>query len=220
MSPSNLKVDSTPTSQRLREGCWDLHQSAESGGFARRMIAGRLSRDAYVAMLQAFHAPMRALDRHLHAHRADVPAIDALVDEPQMQAPHIERDLAAFDTPVPDATVGRAGATLLELIDRFERENPTALLGLHYVREGANNGNRFVAMKLREPLGLAAGEGLAYLDPYANEQRPRWETFKTTFDSLEFSPEQTDAMVQAARAMFQAIIDVHLELEARFEGDD
>lgn len=219
MTTTNLDVASTPTTQRLREGCWDLHQSAESGGFARRMIGGTLSRDAYVAMLQSFHAPMLALDRHLRAHRADVPAIETLVDEGQMQASYIERDLADFGASVPEGPTGPAGETIINLIDRFERENPVALLGLHYVREGANNGNRFVAMKLRPALGLPHAQGLAYLDPYADQQRPRWDTFKTTLDRLEFSPEETDAMVEAARAMFQAIIDLHLELEARFDDE-
>ena len=183
------------------------------------MIAGTLSREAYVAMLQSLHAPMRALDRHLGAHREDTPAIGALVDDAQMQTPSIERDLEAFGARPPEGCVGQAGAALISLIDRIERENPVALLGLHYVREGANNGNRFVAIKLREPLGLAKGEGLAYLDPYADRQRERWEAFKTTLDRQEFTPDEADAMVEAARAMFQAIIDLHAELDARFSDD-
>lgn len=212
---SNPQTDQHPLTQRLREGCWDLHQSAESGDFAARMARGELNQDAYVAMLEALYEPMRLLDERLLAHRRGVSALDAILDEPQLQAPHIADDLRHFGAPVPTGPVGDASQALVDLIHRTERRDPAALLGLHYVREGANNGNHFVAIKLRKSLGLSGSAGARFLDPYANEQRARWEAFKKTLDRQAFEPEQRDAIVGAAREMFSAIIAVHRELSAR-----
>lgn len=210
------ETDQRPTTQRIREGCWDLHQTAESGDFAMHMAKGDLGTDAYVAMLQALHEPMRVLDERLEARRPDVPAIAEVVTKEQHQAPNLAADLRHFGAEPERRCVGDAARALVDLVHHTEARNPAGLLGLHYVREGANNGNRFVAIKLRKGLGLEEGAGTSFLDPYGDQQRARWEAFKRTLDEQALEPAERDAMVEAAREMFRAIIDVHRELAARY----
>lgn len=210
-------TDQRPMSQRMREGCWDLHQAAESATFAQRMTRGDLTREEYAAMLAQSLAPMRRLDQRLVDRRADVPALDAIIDDNQLHAPRLDRDLEFLGAEAPSSTTPAAQA-LIDLIDEADRTDPLALLGLHYVREGALNGNRFVAIKIRKALDLPEVEGVESLDPYGSEQRARWEQFKTAFDEQDLSPEQRDTLVAAGRRMFEAIIAMHAELEQSAEG--
>lgn len=202
------------TSGRMRAECWDLHMSAEAGGVARAMIQGSLSREHYVDLLGQTYAAARVLDARLREARGTVSALAALVDEEQMQGPYLERDLAFFGVE-PGSIVARAGAShLIATADRLARENPLALLGLHYVREGANNGNRYVAKKLRQVYEMAGDDGFRHLDPYGNEQRARWERFKSALDAQPFAPAQQDELVAAGREMYAAIIGIHADVEA------
>jgi len=207
-------ADTRPMSQRFKEGCWDLHQTAESGEFAHRMISGTLSREAYVRMLGQMLAVCRPLDRAIRAQRPRVPALAALIDDAQLHEPYLEADLRYFGADPDAIEPGPAAQALAAHVEAIARDNPLLLLGLHYVREGANNGNHYVAKKLRPALGLPAEEGTRHLDPYGSAQRATWEAFKQRLDAYPFTPEQKDALVETARSMFRAIITIHNEMDA------
>jgi heme oxygenase len=77
------------------------------------------------------------------------------------------------------------------------------------VREGANNGNRFIAMKLGGALGLEDGRGLTHLDPYGERQREAWEAFKAGWDGLGLDAGERARVLEAGRDMFRAITAMH-----------
>lgn len=202
------------TSSRMKAECWDLHQSAEAGRIARAMIDGSLTREHYVDLLGQMYAAARVLDPLVAEARARVPALAALVDDAQMQAPYLRRDLEFFGVE-PDGVAPRAGAQhLIDTARRLAREKPLGLLGLHYVREGAHNGNRYVAKKLRLVYEMPGEDGFRHLDPYGSEQRARWERFKVTLDAQPLTPAEQDGLVEAAREMYKAIIGIHRDVEA------
>jgi len=151
----------------------------------------------------------RTLDERVIQARSDVPALAALVDDAQLQAPYLEADLKALGVepgsvdPLPET------ANAIRLVADAAANDPLALLGLHYVREGANNGNRFIAMKLRQVMNLEGSQATRYLDPYGDEQPARWAAFKQTLDQQPFTPEEKDRLVAAAREMFLAIMAVN-----------
>jgi heme oxygenase len=197
-----------PMTVRFKEGCWDLHQSAEAGDLPKRLLTGELGRDEYAAFLGQMYLLARTLDDRIREHRDSVPALEALIDDAQFQAPYLEADLAHLGvTPGSIDPLPQTGEAI-RLVTEASDSDPLMLLGLHYVREGANNGNRFIAKKLRVVLGLEDG-GSAYLDPYGDAQPGRWAAFKRTLDEQDFTPEQRDRLVQAARAMFLAIMSVN-----------
>jgi len=197
----------------MKEECWDLHQSAEAGRTAKAMIEGTLTKEHYIDMLGQMYAAAVVLDKALAEARSKVPEIAALVDDAQMQAPYLRNDLAFFKVN-PDTIKPRAGAEhLIDTANRLARDNPLALLALHYVREGANNGNRYVAKKLRLVWEMPGDDGFRHLDPYGAEQRPRWNTFKATLDAQPFTTTQQDELVAAGREMYKAIIGIHGDVE-------
>jgi heme oxygenase len=207
-------TDARPISQRFKEGCWDLHQTAEAGDFARKMISGTLGREAYVRMLEQSLAAMRPLDRALRNHRASVPALATLIDDAQLHEQYLEADLRYFGVDPAAVVPGPAAQALAARVAECERTDPLLLLGLHYVREGANNGNHFVAKRLRGALGLPERDGTRHLDPYGSSQRAVWDEFKRKLDEQAFTAAQKDALVETARSMFRAIIDLHHEADS------
>ncbi|MCB9841503.1 MAG: biliverdin-producing heme oxygenase [Phycisphaeraceae bacterium] len=201
------------TSRRMREECADLHEAAEQGDFARAMVAATLTREQYADFLGQMHAAMLVLDQRLAEARATTPAIEALVDDAQMQAPNLRADLE-FLAVQPSSVLPRRGSiSLIDAANHWAAANPLGLLGLHYVREGANNGNRYVALKLRKAWAhlwdTARPDGFRHLDPYGIDQRPRWDRFKATLDAQPLTPAQQDTLVHAARDMFKAITAIH-----------
>ena len=201
------------TSRRMREECADLHEAAEHGPFARAMVAATLTREQYADFMGQIHAAMVVLDQRLAEARATTPAINALVDDAQMQAPNLRADLEFLGVQPASVPPRRGAIALIDAANHWAAANPLGLLGLHYVREGANNGNRYVALKLRKAWAhlwdTARPDGFRHLDPYGQDQRPRWDRFKAALDAQPFTPAQQDTLVHAGRDMFKAITAIH-----------
>lgn len=208
---SSAAADARPLGQRLKEDNWDLHQLAERDALPQRMAAGTLPEPLYVEMLGQMYLANRALDEAIVRRRGGVPILAELVSDRQLQAPYLEADLRHFGVD-PSALEALPGtAALIEAVGEIESSSPVGLFGLHYVREGANNGNRFIAMKLRQAYGAGReqAEGFRYLDPYGAEQRPLWESFKERLNAFELSEAEKGAIVSAARQMFELIMATH-----------
>lgn len=187
---------------RLREGTADLHRGAEGSGFQQRMVAGTLSREDYARWLVQMLHVHRALEAPLRTHLGEPDFV--AVREEQLQEPYLLEDLAALGVE-PDAwpPLPAVAAFVADAAARAQ-ESPLDLLGWHYVLEGSNNGNRFIARRLLPALGLVAGGG-RYLDPYGAEQPVKWAAFKQAMVDREFSAEQSDVLLAAARRMFAVV---------------
>ena len=199
--------------QRLREETRDLHDAAEHHDFQRAFAQGSLPRDRYVGYLGQMYLVHKALEERLRSAAETSDAIRAVVDERQYQVPYLVEDLDFFDVDPGSLEPLPATQRLIDEIEQMASE-PASLLGLHYVLEGSNNGSRFIARGLMPAYGMAPGPGLRYLDPYADEQRDRWQAFRATMDEVDFSPEDSDRLVDSARHMFQSIVDISDDLLA------
>lgn len=208
-------TDDRPMSTRFKEGCADLHDSAEAADFARRMVKAELTRDDYIEMLRRSLPIHEALDHAILANRDSVPQLKALITDEQLHGPHIRADLAYFNIPTDDIQPSNSAAEAIARIDHAARNNPLRLLAYHYVREGANNGNHFISRKIRQNLELPETGATHHIDPYGPAQREKWTAFKTTLDSLPFSPSERDQLVETARDMFRIVMALHDDLSAR-----
>lgn len=193
---------------RLRDETADLHQQAESQAFQQRMFRGALTRSEYASWLGQMWLVHRALENALEAVRGGDPRFAAVRAE-HYKAGRLADDLAALGTaarePLP------ATARLLARIEAATREAPLRLLGFHYVLEGSTNGNRVLARRLLPALALDTAAG-RYLDPYGERQREVWARFKAEMQEIEFTAEDENLLVAAARDLFAAISDLSGEL--------
>ncbi len=204
-----------PIGQMMKDGCWDLHQAAESGIVAKKLISGELSKGDYATLVSQMYLFNRRLDEAVRAHRGSQPSLEALIDDEQLQTPYYEADLSDLGVDAGSLEAMPGTAEAIALVERVERENPANLLALHYVREGANNGNRFVARKLMQVWGQNDLKGMKHLDPYGEGQRPKWDAFKTTLNELPFSDDEKRSLVATGREMFKAVIAIHGDVERR-----
>ncbi len=202
-------TDDRPMTARFKEGCWDLHEAAENAELPRKLLKGEISREEYAELVAQGYLVAKALDDAILRHRDNHPHMKALIDDAQLQTPYYEHDLRALNIDPDTVTPNDHTRRSLELIQRTESTDPANLFALHYVREGANNGNRFLAPKVAQRLDLTPGEGTKHLDPYGPEQPKRWAAFKATLDEQNFTPEQRDRLVQTARDMFLAVMAVN-----------
>lgn len=198
----------------MKAGCWDLHQTAENGAIARGLMSGELSKAHYAVLVGQMYLFNARLDAALRDHRPTEPLLDAVIDDEQFQSARYEADLAdlGVDRGALRATPGTR--TAIELVDRTEDTRPADLLALHYVREGANNGNHYVAKKLAHVWGQTGRAGLSHLDPYGKDQRRRWNAFKAQLDGFAMSEDQKRSLVRTGREMFQAVMAIHRDVES------
>lgn len=206
-----MSTTDRPMSQMMKEGCADLHDKAEHAKVPSRMVAGEMTREEFAAMLQQDAIWNKALDAAILEHRNASPYLKALVEDIQLQGPYYDEDLTHYGVPT-DVEPTPGVKAMLDTIEDARTNSPLTLLGLHYVREGANNGNHYVAKKLRGAWGIEGDTGLRSLDPYGNNQRPLWEKFKVTLDAQPFTAEEKDHMVQSGRVMFERVMAIHEDL--------
>ncbi len=206
-------VDSRPITQRLKEDNWDLHELAEHDRVPQAMVKGEMTRQGYVELLKQLWVVNRGLDAALVAARATTPVIADLVSDRQLQEQYLRADLEHFGVDLESIEASDAARAMLGHVETLSRTDAHALFGLHYVREGANNGNKFVAMKLRKAWGAEGESGFRYLDPYGKDQRPLWDAWKARLADYPLTEPEKDSVFIGARSMFEQIIALHRALE-------
>ncbi len=205
--------------ERLRSETRELHDSAENRRFQQRMVAGELSREDYARFLGQMLLVHRALEEPLRRLWQEDARFRAVREE-QFQPPYLLADLAALGADPASVQPLGATAALIARIEDVAAERPLEILAFHYVLEGSNNGNRFIAKKLAPALDVSPEAGARYLDPYGAEQRAKWADFKADMNAVGFSDDEADTLVQAACTMFQAVASLSDELFAQTARGD
>ncbi|MEJ2482350.1 MAG: biliverdin-producing heme oxygenase [Gemmatimonadota bacterium] len=202
-------MESTPGIMgHLRDATRELHKEAESRPLQRSMARGVLPRGAYAMYLGQLRHLHAALEEALDAALPSAPALAPLHTDERRRVPDLDRDLAAFGVDVPDVPVLPQTQRFIDRVRQIGTESPVALLGPLYVLEGSTNGGKFLARVLERSLQLENENGLAYMDPYGDDQPRMWASFKRIADEIPLSPEQSRAVTDAARRTFEAIAEI------------
>lgn len=190
---------------RLKEETWGLHQQAERGNLEQDLVKGKLPREVYRDHLGQRYLIHKVLEARLREARDQEPRLKAIVHDWQFHENDAAVDLKFYGGD--PETVQPTPATE-KLIKSIQEADPISLLGHQYVYEGSNNGAKFIAKALRGAWRLQGLDGTQYLDPYGDKQRERWAEFKSTMEAQEFSQEDGDKIVEAAKATFLQVIEV------------
>lgn len=202
--------------QRLKTETRDLHAHAESRVLQRKIAQGTVDRDCFSAYLGQLYHVHRSLESALAESGDRVPAIRPVATADRMRVPDLERDLAFFEVDHDQLQAGEAASRFALQIEETMKSNPVALLGALYVLEGSTNGGRFLARTLRQSWGLDR-DGLAYFDPYGDEQPQRWAAFRRDMDEASLAADQQEAIIDMARSTFRAIAEVSDEVSQASE---
>lgn len=197
----------SPITHRLKNDNWDLHQIAERGGTPESMIKGTITREGFADYLSQSVHIHRALDVALFKAIVAMPELAPLVKESEFFDQHFSADLAYYNaTPATDLLPGVA-----RFVDHINThaDQPLHTFGLHYVRLGACNGNRFVARKLRSVFGITdPAAGMMSQDPFGEAQRTQWAEFKEGLDALDLNDAQRDELFDGTRAAYLLTINM------------
>ena len=213
-----MTADTTasPITHRLKSDNWDLHQIAERGGTPESMIKGSITKPQFAQSLaQSIHIH-RALDEALSRAIESMPMLKDLVDDGHYFEQYLADDLKFYGT----APAESLHPGTQRFVDHIEEnaDNPLHIFGLHYVRLGACNGNRFVARKLRQVFGIdSATEGMRFLDPFGEAQRGHWNAFKEGLDALPLNESQRDELFYGTRMAY--VLTINLDLEEHMTAD-
>ncbi len=203
----------------LRESTASLHTVAERSGLQQLLVSGRVSRPHYAQHLGQMLLVHRALDAALRQAASVTPQVAAIVRDEQYQEPYLLQDLAFLGVDPAAIEPLPATAKIVAEIRQMASEDPAALLGYHYVLEGANNGNRFIARAMAGPLGVRPGAaGTRYLDPYGEKQRELWAAFKTNLDAITLTETSRARAIAGAKSMFEAVAKIGDEIMAAGEN--
>jgi len=146
----------TDLPDRLREGTRDLHAQAERAGLMTQLLAGRVTRPAYLRLLRNLHALYAALE-------AGLPACD---DAGRMPLPALRReaalaaDLAVLHGPrwPQELLLHESMVAYAQRLQDLARERPRLLMAHAYLRYlGDLNGGQLLRRQVERALGAPAG---------------------------------------------------------------
>jgi len=206
------------TTEHLKDMTWELHKAAEGHAVQKGLLKGQLSREMYATWLGQLLCVHRALESALRDYRQARPAIGRFVQDGRFHEGRLEADLRSLGVSIGQVSPLPSAKRLMATIELARAERPVALLGMHYVLEGSTNGGRFIAKALRQAYGFEGAAGTSYYDPYGENQRALWASYKEEFDAMEVSEVEREAMVAAARDVFRAMSEIGddlMALEAR-----
>lgn len=200
---------------RLRTETRDLHTEAERQPFQQRMLQGLLPREEFVEFLCQMLVVHRELESDLRRWRYADPRFEAVLRDEQFRERNLLADLRFFGVEESEAAdlVVAASRAAAGRIARTATENPVALLGYHYVLEGSTNGAKFIARGVQKAYGLEPGPGTTFLDPHGPAQKERWDAFKRDMDGLDLTSDEREAIIEAAKDTFRAMIQICAALE-------
>ena len=194
---------------RLKDDNWALHQIAERQESPGSLIKGTMPRDAYIDMLGQQWLINTALDAAMTKAIESDSRVRELVLGEQFLTPYIAEDLTYFGVETASLEPSPGTTRYIEHINEHA-DNPLHLLGLHYVRLGACNGNRFVARSTRKAYELDETNGTRYLDPFGEAQRGNWMDFKQALDAMPFDQAEQDAVFGGTRVAYLYAINQNL----------
>ena len=200
----------------LRSETAEDHRRAERSDFQQAFVSGRLPRALYVRWLEQMWWVYRELEGRLWTAPCRKRYTGLLADS-RRRTPDLETDLAHFDVAAPSGSATPTTSAFTRQLAAWAEQQSRALFGVLYVLEGSTNGSRFVARGVRKSYRLTGREGSAFLDPYGDDQPAQWAEFKRHLDA-SLSCADAPALVEGARATFDALTQIGVELLATAEG--
>jgi heme oxygenase len=197
----------TPLTMRLRAHTRALHQRAERSGVMADLLAHRIGRDAYVALLLNLRSLYVAIESALDRECALLTRLGASL--PRLaRADALDADLQAFSAAADSAPAARAHATAeyVARVDALRAGHAHRLLAHAYVRYlGDLHGGQILSRLVRNHFQLAAGAGTRFYD-FGDDARVSAlrQLLRSQLDAACLDALQADDVVEEAVWAFEA----------------
>lgn len=212
-------VAAAPTDlpSRLRLGTRELHTAAERTGLMAGLLAGRIERAAYCALLRNLHAIYAALEAAL-ARPQRHPAVAAFDQPAWRREAALAADLRRLHGLQWQAEIALqpAAAGYVRRLQDLGDRGDVVLIAHAYVRYlGDLHGGQVLRRRVADALGLPADDGVAFYDfgPAAAVQALRLQC-RAALAALELAPAEQDAVLAEACWGFEQHIVLFDQLAA------
>lgn len=211
-----MQTQTNPVMLQLKLATQSLHDETEAAAFNKSLVTGKIPLPGYVELLGQLLLIHHSVESMIRVQRPFSAPLRDVVRDYQFQEVYLLEDLAYFGCEV-DSIVPRPSTTSsIARLEQVAAAGPIALLGIHYVFEGSNNGSRFIAKALRRAYQLEGTHGTRYFDPYGDRQPEYWAAFKADMSKVDMSTADQDLLIVAAREGFSAVKDLHASLETDY----
>lgn len=202
--------------KKLKEGTQSLHDQAESGNFQVRMVNGELARLEFGAFLGQMRHVHATVDPAMTSASKQDERVGQIFHDAHLRLHRIDQDLKDLDcTELADPLP--ATSEFVEFVSKASVESPVSMIGVLYVKEGATNGNKFIAKKLRETMGLDEGKAMGYLDPHGKDQRRCWNAFKEQLNELDLTEQEEEECLEVAQETFKMVMNISKQIPVAHE---
>lgn len=155
---------------QLKEQTASFHNDIEQNDYARALMGGTMSLDAYRAYLEKFYGFIEPMERKL-TERREWSAFEFEL-APRLKAPLLEADLRQLGLS-DEQLSGLPRCEALPDVADFSRA-----LGYLYVIEGSTLGGQLVMRKLQASLQVQPEVNGRYFNSYGEAVREKWKQFR------------------------------------------
>lgn len=202
--------------QRLRDGTWSLHTTAERAGVMPALLRGQLPIGKFIALQRSLHAVYSALEPALARHAAH-PVLAPLHQPALARCTALAADLAHLHGPDWAATwaVPTAALAYADHLAELSRRQPAALAAHAYVRYlGDLSGGQALRRIARQTYQLAGDDGTRFFDFGPPEQVALLARgFRQALNTLPLDEAAAQALVAEAQWAFGQHVRLFEELE-------
>lgn len=201
-------------SERLKSSTKPLHDSAEGHNFQRLLANGLLSLADYGAYLEQLFLVHTVLEKNIKHFGANDKRLASIVGQEQLQESFLKEDLEFLGSNPSSIEPLPVTAKFIRKIEVSAKDNPSSLLGFHYVLLGSKHGGKFIARNLKQKYSFNDA-GTRYFDPYGELFMQHWRSFISGLNEAEFSETEDKSIIEAAKETFVAVSEVGSALESR-----
>ncbi len=186
--------------RRLKAETRELHVQAERSGVMADLLAGRITRSAYTALLVNLHALYQSLEAALDRHAGDEP-LRSLWQPALRREAALRGDLESFS-----AAPASEPSTAAEYLQRLASAAPHRLVAHAYVRYlGDLHGGQMLRALVQQRFGLTGAAGTAFYDFGSDDAvLTLRRQLREALSALSLSDAQADEVVAEARWAFAA----------------
>lgn len=187
--------------EQLKTATRALHVEVERSALMRRLLAGRLERRGYLALLANLAALYDSLEPLLARH-AEHPWLAALPLTELRRGPALHADLACIGGSAPLPAIVDATDDYRTRLEELGRDAPGLLLAHAYVRYlGDLSGGQLLKSIVGRAYGLDAAQGLRFYDfGDAATAGALMRRFRAALDSVDDPATQQQLVAEAEQA--------------------
>ncbi|MEZ6140605.1 MAG: biliverdin-producing heme oxygenase [Zavarzinella sp.] len=192
---------------KLRAATGPIHQQIENLSFTQRMVAGAISKDEYLDLLQHLYHVHVAFEQHL-----DQLPVDFVHGNIQ-RSHRVWSDLQFHGVDQLLPVHEEINSWLVEM-DQLATVSSAAWVGALYVFEGSRMGSRMLVGPLCQALQLPPemGNGLDYHVENMHDRGQTFRQFMAALDNYPAKEEVATVIVEAAVKTFQLLYQLHLAM--------